>query len=592
MKIKRLIALGAVVAAGALVLAGCSTTASSEVVSGTSVSVAQNSAFSSLNANTTTGNSTYNQNIIYMTSSSFNYYDNTPKLIKNTKFGTYKVVSKSPLTIKYTINEGVKWSDGTPVNASDMLLNWASSISKYNDPTGVNFTSVYAGTGFDLITKTPKISDGGRSITFVYDKPYVDWELNPIVNMPAASTYELAGLGKKTGTAAQDAVVKAIQDNDTATLKKLANAWANGFNFNGMPSNKAALVTDGPFVISKLVKNQYVTLTANKNYNWGPLPKVQNITVRFIPDQTAQVQALQNGEIGIIYGQATSDTVAALKQLKNVTTTTTPTSDYEHIDLTFNNGGPFDPATYGGDATKALEVRQAFFKTIPRDEIISRLIKPLASNIKPDNSATFIPGQAGYDQSVQSNGSAAYDKVDIAGAKALLAKAGVTGPVNVRFAYANDNPRREGEFQLVQASAKEAGFNVIDVGKPTADFFGDSGIGSGKYNYDATVFAWSYTSLARTGAESQFVTGGNSNFNGYSNKQVDSDFKTLETTTDEAKQVSLLQSIDKQSWGDAMSMILFQLPDVTAHSNTIANVSDAPLVPNVFWNFFDWKVKK
>ena len=292
MKIKRLAALGAVVAAGALVLAGCSSGGGSEITSGTSVTVAQNSAFSSLNANTVTGNSTYNQNIIYMTSSSFNYYDNSPKLVKNTKFGTYTVVSKSPLTIKYTIANGVKWSDGTPVNASDMLLNWASSISKYNDPKGVNFTSVYAGTGFDLITKTPKISDNGQSITFVYDKPYVDWELQPIVNMPAASTYELAGLGKETGTAAQDKVVKAIQDNDTATLKKLAKAWATGFNYTGMPSNKAALVTDGPYVISNLVKNQYVTLTANKDYNWGPLPHAAKITVRFIPDQTAQVLSL------------------------------------------------------------------------------------------------------------------------------------------------------------------------------------------------------------------------------------------------------------------------------------------------------------
>ncbi|NEM90624.1 ABC transporter substrate-binding protein [Galbitalea soli] len=556
------------------------------------MTVAQNSAFSSLNANTTTGNSTYNQNIIYMTSSGFNYYDNTPALVKNTKFGTYTKVSDNPLTIKYTINKGVKWSDGTPVNASDMLLNWASSITKYNDPKGVNFTSVYAGTGFDLITKTPEISDNGQSITFVYDKPYVDWELQPIVNMPAASTWELAGIDSKKGKAAQDAVVKAIQDNDTATLTKLATAWATGFNFEGMPSNKAALVTDGPYVISKLVKNQYVTLTANPAYNWGPKTHVSKITVRFIADQTAQVQALSNGEVNIIYGQATSDTVKALSAVKGVTTTTTPTSDYEHIDLTFNNKGPFDPATYGGDAAKALLVRQAFLKSIPRDQIIERLIKPLASNIKPDNSQTFIPGQDGYDASVAANGSSDYATLDNAGAKALLAKAGVKTPVTVKFAYANDNPRRAGEFQLLQAAAKASGFNVVDVGKPTADFFGANGLGSGKYNYDATVFAWSYTSLARTGAESQFITGGNSNFNGYSNKTVDADFKALETEQDNAKQIALLQDVDKQAWGDAMSMILFQLPDVTAHSNTVENVSDAPLVPNVFWNFFDWTVKK
>ena len=45
-------------------------------------------------------------------------------------------------------------------------------------------------------------------------------------------------------------------------------------------------------------------------------------------------------------------------------------ASHEHVDLTVNNGGPFDPATYGGDEAKALAVRQAFLKTIPRQEIV------------------------------------------------------------------------------------------------------------------------------------------------------------------------------------------------------------------------------
>ena len=57
---------------------------------------------------------------------------------------------------------------------------------------------------------------------------------------------------------------------------------------------------------------------------------------------------------------------------------------------------------------------------------------------------------------------------------------------------------------------------------------GAQGLGSGQYNYDATVFAWSYTSLARTGGEAQVITGGNANFNGYTNAKVDSDYKKLE----------------------------------------------------------------
>ena len=593
MKIKRLIAIGAVVAAGALALAGCSPSSGSEVVSGTAISAAQNGAMTSMNALTATGYSTYNSNISYMFQSTFNYYDNTPKLVKNTSFGTYKKLSSNPLTIKYTINDGVKWSDGVAVNASDMLLAWASSISKYNKGS-VNFTGINAGSGTDLITKTPKLSDNNRSMTVIYDKPYVDWEpltaLNP--NLPAHIVWQEAGVDKNTGTKAQDALIKAIQGDDTTALAKIAKAWKNDWNFTTTPSNKKLLVVDGPYTVTALTKN-YVTLAANPQYTGDQKPKIAKITVRFIPDQTAQVQALQNGEVNVLYGQATADTVKALKGMSKVTSTTSATATFEHVDLTFNNGGPFDPATYGGDATKALEVRQAFFKVVPRQTMLDRLIKPLSSAAKLDDSSLFIPGQPGYTDSVANNGSSEYQKVDVAAAKALLAKAGVTAPITVRFAYANDNPRRQGEFQLIQASAKDAGFNVTDVGKPTSQFFDpDQGIGSGHYAYDATVFAYQLTSSTVTQSEANTTTGNAYNYQGYSNPNVDKIWKQAEVATSGAAALPLQQKIDGYLWKDASTLTLFQLPDVSAWSSNITKVGDAPYSPNIFWNFWEWTIKK
>ena len=593
MKIRRLTALAAVVAAGTLVLAGCSAGGGSEVVTGTAVSAAQNGAMTTMNALTATGYSTYNSNISYMFQSTFNYYDSTPKLVKNTDFGTYSKLSSDPLTIKYTIKDGVKWSDGVPVNASDMLLGWASSITKYNKD-GVNFGSVNSGSGLDLITKVPKISDNGRSMTVIFDKPYVDWEpltaLNP--NLPAHIAWEEAGIDKKTGKDAQAAFIKAVQSDNTADLAKVAKAWKTKWNFTTTPADKKLLVVDGPYKVTSLTK-QYVTLTANPDYTWGPKPKVAKITVRFIPDQTAQVQALQNGEISVLYGQATADTVKALKGMKGVETTTSATATFEHVDLTFNNGGPFDPKTYGGDAAKALAVRQAFFKVVPRQEMLDRLIKPLSSTAKLDDSSLFIPGQPGYDESVSKNGSSDYQKVDVDAAKALLAKAGVTAPITVKFSYANDNPRRQGEFQLIQASAKAAGFNVTDVGKPGDQFFDPGvGIGSGKYDYDATVFAYQLTSSTVTQSQANTSTGNAYNYQGYSNPEVDALWAKAVVATSASAAVPLQQEIDAHLWKDASTLTLFQLPDVSAWSSKIKNVKDAPYSPNIFWNFFDWSLSK
>lgn len=67
-------------------------------------------------------------------------------------------------------------------------------------------------------------------------------------------------------------------------------------------------------------------------------------------------------------------------------------------------------------------------KVIPREEIVDKLIVPLQPDAEVRNSQVFLPGAEGDDDSVANNGSAAYADVDIEGAKALLAQAGVTNP--------------------------------------------------------------------------------------------------------------------------------------------------------------------
>jgi peptide/nickel transport system substrate-binding protein len=38
-------------------------------------------------------------------------------------------------------------------------------------------------------------------------------------------------------------------------------------------------------------------------------------------------------------------------------------------------------------------------------------------------------------------------------------------------------------------------------------------------------------------------------------------------------------------------MTLYQIPSVVAWSSKIENVKDAPLTPNVFWNYWQWSIK-
>ena len=80
---RRLGAVGAIVAASALVLSACSTPGGSTIVEDTAVNVGWNQPFYSQNNLTSVGNATTNSNVLYLTTSVFNYYDGDLQLQKN-----------------------------------------------------------------------------------------------------------------------------------------------------------------------------------------------------------------------------------------------------------------------------------------------------------------------------------------------------------------------------------------------------------------------------------------------------------------------------------------------------------------------------
>lgn len=596
MKFRRIAATVAMTTAAVLVLAGCTSGSSnnsetSEIQQGTSVTAAQNEPTVALNSYTTGGYTTYNSNIQYFTQATFNYFTSDQKLVKNTKLGTYEKTSDNPLTVKFKINKGATWSDGVQITASDLLLFWASNLTKYNDAKGVNFTGFSQGTPLDTVTKAPTVSDDGLGVTFVFDKPWADWEIsgiNPAV--PSHVLWQEAFPDQKvSNSAAAQKVQDAILSGDTATLKPLAAAYSTKWAIDSMPSDKKLLVSSGPYVVSAFVKNQYITLKVRKGYKNGPAPKIEKFTMRFIADPTAQVQALANGEVSLIYGQALPDTVKAVQALKSgVTSETTPAASYEHIDLTYDYG-PFSASSYGGDAAKALKVRQAFMKVIPRQEMLDKLIKPLSPSTTLDDSFMFLPGGQGYDESSKSSDYTKYQTVDVAGAKELLKEAGVKTPLTVRFTYPTSNPRRVSEFQLIQASAKQAGFNVVDTGRPGETYFDD--MANNKFKYDASVFAYALPSISVGGSQPNIQTGNPSNYSAYSDKEVDALYVKALQASDYAGAVPDLVEIDKKIIADAAIISLYQLPDVSAWNSKLKGVKYSPLTPNIFWNYWEWSLK-
>ena len=598
MNFRRIGASGAIVATGALVLSACATPSGSVIEEDTRITVGWNQPFYSYNEGTSNGNATANAIIKYMTTSDFHYYNDVPELVNDESFGTIEKLSDDPLTVKYTIAEGPMWSDEVPVDAADLLLQWAADSGVYNEGEGVEydeesgaiiehenlyFDSAAVGGGLANVTEVPEIGDDGRSITLVYDAPFVDWEIALPKPYVPAHVVAMKALELEEADAAKEALITAIQDGDTAALKPIADFWNSGFDFTDLPDDPALYLSNGPYVISELsADDAYITLTANENYAGELDPKVETVTVRYNEDPMAAVQALQNGELDIINPQATADVIAALEGVDGVTVQTGVEGTYEHVDLTINNGGPFDPATYGGDEEIAKKVRQAFLLAIPRQEVIDKIIKPLNPEAEIRNSQTRVPGSPGYDDIVESNGSDFYAEVDIEAAKALLTEAGVTTPLDVTMLYGKSNARRAAEYQLFAESVGDAGFNLIDGGD---DNWG-SLLGSG--TYDVALFGWQSTSLGVSESAATFRSDGGNNLTGYNNPAIDALYDELEASFEEDDQLRILGEVEKELWADGYGVTIFQFPGVVANRDTVANVKPGVLSPSVFWNFWEW----
>ena len=592
MKIRRRTGLVALLSAVAVTLSGCALPYQSQIVEGTTITVAFNQAFDNYNTGSSAGGAVKNANIVYMTNSGFQYYDSTPALVKDTGFGSFEKISDEPLTVRYTINQGVKWSDGTQIDAADMLFSWAASSGVF-DGTAAVFSAASTA-GLNLVTQTPEIGEDGRTLTLVYDDTYVDWELAFGVGMPAHGTVMLAYPEITDPAEAKTKLIEAIQNKDDAWLAPVAEVWNNGYAFTSLPENPLTYLSSGPYIIEEIVADQYITLVSNPVYAWGPSPKFERITVRFIPDFIAQLQALQNGEIDIATGQPTADSLAIAQGLVESAGATIHQGDeasYEHIDLTFNNGGPFDPETYGGDAAKAQKVRQAFLLTIPRDEITEKIIKPLNPNATVRESFLTIPGSDRYKAITAASGVADVRNLDIDRAKALLAEAGVSAPVDVKFWYPTSNIRRQQELELIQKSATLAGFNVITTDEDNWEFMDTSLYPINPH--DAVIFAWASTSLAVAGSDQIFGSytdpaAKKFNFNGYGNPAVDALLKELEVTTDPTKQTEIMTEIEKTLVADAYGTTIFQFPGLTVSSAKVSGVDPTPLSATYFWNFWEW----
>ena len=155
--------------------------------------------------------------------------------------------------LTFHLRQGVTFHNGEPFNAEAVKTNLEH---KQSNP------SFYTLKGITDITEMEIVDD--YTITLHYDHPFYAYLQDfcwPDVNPMSAPEFIIPG--------------------DFQTISGVAGT--------------------GPYIYDEYVAGEYTRFVRNEDY-WGEKPYWDEIIVKYIPDSTSRLQALQTGEIDMIYG--------------------------------------------------------------------------------------------------------------------------------------------------------------------------------------------------------------------------------------------------------------------------------------------------
>ena len=521
--------------------------------------------YNGLQSNTYT---TYNSAVADRMFSSFWYFGTDGSIIPNKDFGTYEKTSDDPLTVKYTISDDAKWSDGTPVTAGDFIFHWAAN----NDTVKAegSETPLFDSISFEQGKYIPEAPEGeadGKEFTVTYPEPYADWEILISTALPAHIVAKEAGMSFEE-------LVTAAKEKDVEALTPAAEFWNDGWDFSPGELPDASLVPSmGPYKFKDggWQAGQSITLEANPEY-WGTPPATKELVLRFADPKT-HVQALQNGDLDVIEPQATVDTLQQLEGLgEDVNVQTGDQLTWEHVDYNRGEGSVF---------ADSPELREAFALCLPRQQIVDNLIKPIYADAQVMNLREVFPFQDKYQEVVDAAYPKEMDQPNIEKAKELVEKSGVSKPT-VRLGYQAGNQRRTETVALIKSSCDQAGFDVQDANSPV--FFKEV-MPAG--DYDAALYAWAGSGQKASGANI-YQSDGAQNQQSYNNPEVDAAWDKLATSLDENEQLEQVKTIEKLLWEDFQAIPLYAHPGLVGHKADVANVRDTAAQSGALWNVEQW----
>lgn len=367
------------------------------------------------------------------------------QFVPDTGFGTVKIVSESPFTVRYDLAQPA-WSDGIPVDAADLLLGWAGASGRLDPAPGADAQ--------EDADSVPRIDEFARSIDVTFPHPRIDWQSAVGAPVPAHVVGRLA-FGLDDPMEAKQAVISAIRKGDPTALAEIAEVWKKGFD---LPKKGAVpdrlLLSSGPFRVDRVEGapgGQSVRLVANAGYAGAPKPKVARIDL--VPPG-AQPVAEAGAGLDIVQVAPTAENRAPIHELELKDFTVTTTNDGTLWTMILNPAGVF----------ASPQARTAFFHAAPANAMIQGGGGEWASAYAGTSSMVTSPDSAAY--KVVDEGSGFASALGTPGDDPALQRrtAGVDDGARVCVLYDRGSEFARGAFAALQAAAAKEGWGVADCG--------------------------------------------------------------------------------------------------------------------------------
>jgi len=162
-------------------------------------------------------------------------------------------ISKDGRVITMKLRDDITWSDGEPLTADDFIFTWEMAVSPKN-----TVATTYPYDAIESVTATDS-----QTVVITFTEPFAPWLANLWHGILPA--HILRPIFDAEGT---------IDNAD----------WL-----------KNPTVGSGPYVFAEWESGSYARFVRNENY-WGTPAKIDEIFIRFVPDDASQVAALKAGD--------------------------------------------------------------------------------------------------------------------------------------------------------------------------------------------------------------------------------------------------------------------------------------------------------